>query len=262
MSAELSPITSTNEEEKILDFIQSRNPKITSRQSLITIRGFYRGNTLEEVKKFTKIRDEQNKKYAEQEKIKKFNERKNRLKDLIITAHIPKIFAEVRARDFRMSDNNRESAKTAIKAITANNGLYIYGECGTGKTMLASVIANERAELLKSSLFIRAVDIFHELNPFRTQNREETTIKRNLILQTPCLIIDDIGAEKPSDFTRAILFDILDFRTNESLQTIITSNFNIFQLQKRLNGNEELNLSEKIIRRINALCKIIELQHF
>ena len=185
-----------------------------------------------------------------------------RMENLIKSAKIPKIFATARATDFRITDRNEESALTAIKAITDNNGLFIYGEPGTGKTMLASIIANERAELFKSSMFLRTVDIFHELNPYLNEDKFETTRKRNSILKTPCLIIDDLGAEKPSDFTRANLFDILDFRMNEQLQTIITTNFNIAQLQNRLNANEELNLSDKIIRRIRHSCEIIELKHF
>lgn len=193
---------------------------------------------------------------------KKFREDQQRRKNLIKSAKIPKIFATARATDFRITDNNEESALTAIKAITDNNGLFIYGEPGTGKTMLASIIANERAELFKSSMFLRTVDIFHELNPYLNEDKFETTRKRNSILKTPCLIIDDLGAEKPSDFTRANLFDILDFRMNEQLQTIITTNFNIAQLQNRLNANEELNLSDKIIRRIQHSCEIIELKHF
>ena len=197
-----------------------------------------------------------------EDKRKQFREDQQRRKNLIKSAKIPKIFATARATDFRITDRNEESALTAIKAITDNNGLFIYGEPGTGKTMLASIIANERAELFKSSMFLRTVDIFHELNPYLNEDKFETTRKRNSILKTPCLIIDDLGAEKPSDFTRANLFDILDFRMNEQLQTIITTNFNIAQLQNRLNANEELNLSDKIIRRIRHSCEIIELKHF
>ena len=221
---------------------------------------------LEDLKQRIKIQRERkekfNEKYREEEKIKKIKERKRQLQNIIKSAQTPKIFSDVRARDFKITDNNRDTAKIAVQSIKKNDGLFIYGECGTGKTMLACIIANERAELLKSSLFIRAVDIFHELNPFFSQNKFETINKRNLVLTIPCLIIDDLGAEKPSDFTRATLFDILDYRMNEELQTIITTNFNIEELKKRINVKEELNLSEKIIRRITATCKLVELKHF
>lgn len=191
-----------------------------------------------------------------------FNEQIKRRNDLIKSARIPKIYTDIRAKDFIITEKNELAATTAIKSVTENNGLFIYGECGTGKTMLASIIANERAEIFKPSMFIRAVDIFHELNPHFSENKLATVRKRNLLLSTPCVIIDDLGAEKPSDFTRATLFDIIDHRMNEGLQTIITTNFNINELKNRLNAKEELNLSDKIIRRIKATCQLIELNHY
>lgn len=181
----------------------------------------------------------------------------NKMRDLIKSAQIPKIFSVVRATDFKVTDKNRETAQTAIKCITENSGLYLYGECGTGKTMLASIIANERAEHLKSSMFIGAVDIFHELNPFSSDSRTAHN-RKDIIKNTPCLIIDDLGAEKPSDWTKQTLFEIIDFRYRENLQTIITSNFNINELKSRLSDYE----GNRIIRRIKAICKLTELNHF
>lgn len=186
-----------------------------------------------------------------------FAEKTKRRNDLIKSARVPKIFNNTRAKDFIITDNNESTAQTAIKAITDNNGLFIYGECGTGKTMLASIIANERAELFKSSMFIGAVDIFHELNPYSSDSRTAAT-RKALIKNAPCLIIDDLGAEKPSDWTKQTLFEIIDYRYRENLQTIITSNFNINELNSRLSEYE----GKRIIRRIKAICNLIELNHY
>lgn len=261
------PDTDPTEKAKMIEFIQ-KTCHISKKKYAEELYDSIYSNieTIEELEEHFETvrqrREELNKKYREEEKIRKIKEKKLQLQNIIKSAQVPKIFSDIRAKDFKLTDNNRETAKTAIQSITKNNGLFIYGECGTGKTMLACIIANERAELLKSSMFIRAVDIFHELNPFFSQNKSETIRKRNLVLTTPCLIIDDLGAEKPSDFTRAILFDILDFRMNEELQTVITTNFSIEELKKRINVKEELNLSDKIIRRITAACKLVELKHF
>lgn len=255
-----------DEKRKILQFIQEKyNIKPSIAEDLY--KSLYPNcKSLEEVKESfernSTEREKRNIRIVEEEKIKKTEEKKQKLFNIIKSAQVPKIFVHVRAKDFKITDHNRDAAKIAIKSIKKNNGLFIYGECGTGKTMLACIIANERAELLKTSMFIRAVDIFYELNPFHSQNKFETINKRNLVLTVPCLIIDDLGAEKPSDFTRATLFDILDYRMNEGLQTIITTNFNIEELKKRINVKEELNLSEKIIRRITSTCKLVELKHF
>lgn len=245
------------EEEKILKFIGERNPDIDNPQDLKLIRGFYKGDTLDEVKEFAALRDETARLEKESELKKKFEARRRRLQDLIRSAKIPKIFSDVRAKDFKMSAKNEHSAQIAIKAITDNSGLFIYGECGAGKTMLASVIANERAELFKSSFFIGAVDVFHELNPYSSDSK--TAANRKALVKTvPCLIIDDLGAEKPSDWTKQTLFEILDYRYRENLQTIITSNFNIDELKTRLSEYE----GRRIIRRIRAICNLVHLEHF
>lgn len=191
------------------------------------------------------------------EKKKKLAEETKRRSDLIKSAKIPKIFNAARAVNFIITDKNEFTAKTAIKSITNNDGLYIYGECGTGKTMLASIIANERAELFKPSMFISAVDIFQELNPYSSDSKT-AAYRKSVIKNTPCLIIDDLGAEKPSDWTKQTMFELIDFRYREKLQTIITSNFNINELASRLSEYE----GKRIIRRIKVICNLVELNHF
>lgn len=213
--------------------------------------------TIEEVKAKREERERRAKKWQEEEQARQFAEKKRRLEDIIKSAKIPKIFHDIRATDFKITNNNDQAAQTAIKCITENRGLYIYGECGTGKTMLASIIANERAERLKSSMFIGAVDIFHELNPYSSDSRTAHN-RKDIVKNTPCLIIDDLGAEKPSDWTKQTLFEIIDFRYRENLQTIITSNFNINELKSRLSDYE----GNRIIRRIKAICTLTELNHF
>lgn len=248
----LPTISDNSEEQKIFDFLSARFPKL-SEETFKKIRAFYPADTLEGVKEIIARRQLEH----EEEQQRQFKEKKMRLADLIKSAKIPKIFSDVRAKDFKMSDKNEHSAKIAIKAITENNGLFIYGDCGTGKTMLSSVIANERAELFKPSLFIGAVDIFQELNPYSSDSKTAAN-RKMLVKNSPCLIIDDLGAEKPSDWTKQTLFEIIDFRYRENLQTIITSNFSIDELKTRLSEYE----GSRIIRRIKSICKLIRLEHY
>jgi len=44
------------------------------------------------------------------------------------------------------------------------------------------------------------------------------------------LVLDDLGAEKVSDFVLQTLYDLLDRRYGECLETIITSNLSLDQL--------------------------------
>lgn len=247
-----------DDEINIFEFLKSVFPTSSEKSLKMTRRDFYGDcKTLDEVKAHHRLREERQKKWAEEDKKNKSDEKKRRLQDLIKSARIPKIFSDIRAHNFTITEKNESAAKIAINSIKESTGLYIYGDCGTGKTMLASVIANERAELNKSSMFIGAVDVFHELNPFSSDSRTAAA-RKHLIKNAPCLIIDDLGAEKPSDWTKQTLFEIIDFRYRENLQTIFTSNFNIDELQSRLSEYE----GKRIIRRIKSMCRLVELNHY
>lgn len=207
---------------------------------------------------YLKNRDAKYKAYEEKTRKDEEAQRQQRIQSLIKTAKIPKRFKNIRAEDFVTTDNNRETVKLALESILNNEGLFIYGACGTGKTMLTSIIINERANRNKASTFICATDIFNELNPFVNEDSRIARTKRQLIKNAPCLVIDDLGAEKTSEWTNTTLFDIINYRYNENLQTIITSNFSLDEIGHRVNGYE----GERLIRRIKAICKVTELKPY
>lgn len=200
-------------------------------------------------------RDEREKKFLQrqkekEEKLQRENQEETKRR-LVRTSNIPKIFQDKRAKDFKITPYNEKTAQLAIRAITENIGLYIYGDCGQGKTMLSSVIAIERAQLLKESTFICVSDLFNELNPFNSRNGETNAyIRKQQLKNSKCLILDDLGVEKPTEFTNTILFEIVNHRYNNNLQTIINSNFSLAELKNRIKGYE----GERVIRRLKAIC--------
>lgn len=176
---------------------------------------------------------------------------------LIKAAKIPRIFSNKRARDFDTSNQFNENAITIAEgAILDNDSTYIHGKCGAGKTLLACIIANERAYLGKSSYFVNVPDILEDLRDTST-NRENNRFElMRRMKDCACLIVDDLGAEKPSDWTCETLFRIFNHRYNEGAQTIVTSNFSIRELQNRLN----FIAGERIVRRIRDTCTETELR--
>ncbi len=178
--------------------------------------------------------------------------RQKQKSDLLKSAGIPKIFRDIRAgKDFKVTSGNREAVICAEKAIDNNEGLYLWGRVGTGKTMLSCIIANERAEKKKPSLFLTVPDMLDELRDFDDPKRRAEKLR--LLYNVPCLIIDDIGAEYPTEWSAAELFRILDARYKSNLQTIINSNFSLEKLSERIKGYH----GERITRRIKALCKVV-----
>lgn len=180
--------------------------------------------------------------------------------NLIQQSCIPKRYINKSTSDFIIKETNTQ----AVYAL--NNpaySYYIFGDCGSGKSFLASLITKQVIQsTLQSGLFLTATNIIYTLNPYKSTKQlkedEEYQVPRHSIYNCGVLVIDDLGVENSSNLNQSILFDLINHRYNEDLQTIFTSNFNIIDLQKRLKSYE----GGRIGRRITEMCKPISLQKF
>lgn len=182
-------------------------------------------------------------------------ETEQKAQEIIRKACIPKIFAGKRASEFESS--NTEVLDAAEAAIFDGKSVYIFGEVGTGKTLLASIIATERAYLGKSSLFISVAETLETLREFNNQTQKFTDSKTredklHKFASAKCLIVDDIGAEKPTEWACETLFKIFNRRYNDCLQNVSTSNLSPAALEK--------HLGTRIARRILHGAEIVELK--
>ena len=132
-------------------------------------------------------------------------------------------------------------------------GLLVYGEPGNGKTYLASAIANE---LLKQYVTVICVSINALLERIQeTYNKWGNEAESNVIkslYNADLLIIDDLGVEKGSDWSRSIIYNIIDSRYRSNLPLIITSNLNINLNQQY--GILEERYSKRTESRILEMC--------
>lgn len=74
----------------------------------------------------------------------------------------------------------------------------------------------------------------------------------NRYVNMQCLVIDDIGVEKQSEWVLQTMYLIIDGRYQGMRQTVITSNFSIEQLAK--------HMGDRIASRIAGMCEIIHLK--
>lgn len=136
-------------------------------------------------------------------------------------------------------------------------GLYLHGNFGCGKSYLVSSILNELAkEGVKS-----AIIFWPEF--LRQAFYDDFKDKFDYVKNVEILLIDDIGAEKVTEWNRdEILCPLLQYRMDNHLTTFFTSNLTIDELKQLLSisksGVDDVKAG-RIIARIEQLTVDIEM---
>lgn len=139
-------------------------------------------------------------------------------------------------------------------------GLYLHGSFGSGKTFLVSALFNELKEKKNvSTEIIYFPEILRELKG--DWEFYESRMKRYQSIDILC--IDDIGAEKVSEWSRdEVLGTILQTRMNHNLTTFFTSNLTLEELEKHFtltDKSDERIKARRIMERIKQLTIDMEL---
>lgn len=165
--------------------------------------------------------------------------------------------------DFDTIDLEKESDEyiqvymAMIDSLDQKKGIYLYGQPGTGKTYLLWALANRLAKEGKTISFVHLPSLIQDLK----QNMQDN-LYRNARLSKmkycDVLIIDDIGAESISPWTRdEILFPILEFRMSQQKKTYFSSNYSMEELEDQYAKTKETNVlvaAQRLLERIKTLA--------
>ena len=172
-----------------------------------------------------------------------------------------------RMKDIDVSDKKRiEVIKWLDKFYTDYDfsknlkGLYLHGNFGCGKTFLISALLHELN--IKKGVQVEII-YFPEILRDLKSDWETYDLKMQKYMNIDILCIDDIGAEKVSEWGRdEVLGTILQSRMNNNLTTFFTSNLNLQELENHFlitTNNEEYIKSRRIMERIKQLSIDMEL---
>lgn len=179
-------------------------------------------------------------------------------------AGVPRKYIGKTLADYRVDEDNEDAVAMARWYVEEypKCGLYLYGGAGTGKTMLASLIARElicagREVIFGDvpSLLKRIKERFDAENRVAFDDNITAQMIQNRFMETEVLVLDDLGAGKLTDWSVGILYEIINERYNANLRTIVTSNFDLDNLGRRLNVRGAEYESERIVSRLTEMSE-------
>lgn len=153
-------------------------------------------------------------------------------------------------------------------SLKTSQSYFITGDVGVGKTHLAVALIRKYIATIKPYYDDKRKEYMLDIDQFNlpvfievqelllriraSYHKDSTETEMDVVdryTYTPLLVLDDLGAEKDSEFSTLMLYLIINRRCSNDRTTIITSNLSIDEIRDRL--------SERISSRIKGMCKII-----
>ena len=196
-------------------------------------------------------------------KYKKELDEQNKYKNNIYLFEVPKEIKEASMKNIDLENPDRFEIIKWLKKFLDNyesrvgmKGLYLTGNFGCGKTYLISAALNELAKKDHQIAIIYYPEFLRSLKE-SFGDQETYNEKFKLIKRVEILLIDDIGAETMTEWSRdEVLGTILQYRMQEGLTTFFTSNLSIKDLEEHFSisarGIEKVK-AKRIIERIKQL---------
>lgn len=123
--------------------------------------------------------------------------------------------------------------------------ILLWGSFGNGKSHLAAAVHNKLRADGKVVVFISMPDLLKKIKfTFGKGNKESEEQILKALGICDLLIIDDIGAEKPSEWVEEIIFLIVDSRYRRNKPIMATSNLSPDLLADKIGGRSHDRIME------------------
>jgi len=166
-------------------------------------------------------------------------------KTLLEEMGVPSKYQSYRFENFEANGEDQRRTLDAVRQWTKEkeNGLFLCGEYGTGKTHLATAALLEMRAFGVTCLFTSVQELLSRCrDSFRSGGGPAEVLA--FVCDTDALLLDDLGTEKPTDFTRETVALVIDRAYREQQTIIITSNFDLEALVERLDARSVDRLIE------------------
>jgi DNA replication protein DnaC len=217
------------------------------------------------IRRREEIRLKEERRQKEEEEAARRAEFQTRVKKLFDQSKLGARFLNRTFETFKVTKENRLAFESAKKYATEFErfkvegiGLNFNGAYGTGKTHLAAAIT---IDLINRGIPVIMGTTITLLGKFKEayDRRESESEIIDLYSTIDLLIIDDLGKERVNEWVLEKLYLIINNRYENNLPLIITTNYNIEDLTKRLSTNQNSDTAEAIVSRLWEMCRGIEM---
>ena len=173
-----------------------------------------------------------------------------------VSSVIPKRFRDV---SFELAANDGITAPVlaAVRDFTDNietrleegRGLWLMGDVGTGKTTLAMIVSKAAAEAGRSVAIYSMPRLLARIRrTYDASPGEDSYLEFfERLTSVDLLHIDDLGAEKRSDWVLEQLYAIVDERYQSQRSVVVTSNQDYAQLKAEI--------GDRVVSRLTEMCE-------
>jgi DNA replication protein DnaC len=139
------------------------------------------------------------------------------------------------------------------------HGLLFMGPCGVGKTHLAVAILRGLMKQGVQCLFYEFGSLLKEIqDSYNPVSRSSELRVLAPVYQAEVLVLDELGASKPTDWVRDTMMQIINTRYNDRKLTVFTTNY----ADARLSPAEETledRIGTRLRSRLYEMCRTVQI---
>jgi len=135
-------------------------------------------------------------------------------------------------------DNLERAYRLALEFAKSPEGWLVFqGATGCGKTHLAAAIVNFRYQARKPAMFVVVPEFLDHLrSTFSPESKVTYDQMFERVKTTPLLVLDDFGEQSTTQWAQEKLYQVINYRYNAQLPTVITTSRALEELEGRISS--------------------------